>query len=550
MLLRRFGCFRNRDKGWLVAVLVTTTLVIPGIGRAADSAQSSIKGRYRVTFTPSVDPVPLNQWHDWLLRIESASSRVEDLREITINGGMPEHGHGLPSALRIVPNSKSGEYRVEGMRFNMPGQWEFQVMITDSAGSDGARFSIRVGPAPAVRSNPGWSESERALLSSLWIGNLPPPPPDPSNRFADDPRAVALGHRLFFAQTLSHDRTFSCATCHQPAHHFADGLTTGHGRRNLSRNTPSLVGAGYSTWLFWDGRRDSLWAQALSPIEADDEMNTTRIEAVRSLAANAVNRDSYEALFGPLPNLSGLPRRASPQSDTQARQAWEAIPLDRQNAINRAFVNLGKAIAAYERQLVPGPSAFDRYVEAVLRNDDKAAAAILDRRAVSGLRLFLSDNAQCLRCHNGPLFTNQGFHNIGTGVLTGERPDFGRAVGRLGVLANEFNCLTEYNDDPQRECRHIAFLNPHGEVEASTGAFKVPSLRNSAATAPYMHDGRYPTLAHAVAHYRNMPRDSGSSIEFRPMSDLTSQAVEAMAMFLESLQAPVRAPAELLAPPH
>ena len=75
--------------------LAIGTIAAVAVGLAVDSAQSSLKGRYRITLTPSVDPVPLNQWHDWLLRIESASFRVEDLREVTINGGMPEHGHGM-----------------------------------------------------------------------------------------------------------------------------------------------------------------------------------------------------------------------------------------------------------------------------------------------------------------------------------------------------------------------------------------------------------------------------------------------------------------------
>ena len=199
---------------------------------------------------------------------------------------------------------------------------------------------------------------------------------------------------------------------------------------------------------------------------------------------------------------------------------------------------------------VPGVSAFDRYVEAVERGDGAAAARLLGPRAVAGLKQFISGDAQCLRCHNGPLFTNGEFHNIGTGVPARptDRPDFGRSIGIQALFATEFNCLGAYGDDSKRACPHIRFLNRHEQDGILVGAYKVPSLRNAALSAPYMHDGRFATLAEAIGHYRR-PARSAAPIEFRPLFDMSPQHVEALAAFLETLSAPVAAPAEFLRPP-
>ncbi len=407
-------------------------------------------------------------------------------------------------------------------------------------------------PAPhAVQagSRPAWSEPERATLRSLWIGALGPTPPDRSNRVADDRRAAALGHRLFFDPALSGSRQVSCATCHQPSKLFTDGLAKGQGASGeLDRNTPGLLGLGYSRWFYWDGRRDSAWSQALSPIEAPREMNGTRVEAVRLVASRPDYRSAYEAVFGPLPDLDGLPERAGPLGDADARAAWTRLPRARREAVTRAFADIGKAIAAYERMLVPGASAFDKYVEAVERGDQAAAAQVLRPMAVAGLRLFLSSDAQCLMCHNGPLFTDGEFHNIGTGTLDGSAADLGRAGGIEPLLAGEFKCLGRYNDGPRRSCPELRSLARKAKAGSLVGAYKVPSLRNVALTAPYMHDGRFATLTEVIRHYRS-PRPGSAMIEFRPMFDMTPQHIEALVAFLETLSSPPEAPAEFLRPP-
>lgn len=536
---------------WLLLLVVGAGL---GIGLTGSQAESrmSVGDRYLVSLNPQTRPVAVNKWHQWVIHIERKDGAPLVLREVSLDGGMPAHGHGLPTAPDVTGSLSAGEFIARGVRFNMAGSWELRVLIADEMGADAAVFPISVevstGALAASHPDPIWSDSERAALRSLWIGSLGPVPPDPSNRVADNPRAAELGHQLFFDAGLSGNGQIACASCHQPGKLFTDGRAKGHGFGDLDRNTPTLVGAGYSRWFYWDGRRDSAWSQALSPIEAPPEMNGTRVQALRLIARRPDYQSNYQSLFGPLPDLDGLPERASPIGDADAQAAWSVLPPARQEALTRAFVNIGKAIAAYERRLLPGESAFDRYVEAVERGDLSTAERLLRPRAIGGLKLFLSSDAQCLNCHNGPLLTNGGFQNIGTGSQDAEHPDFGRLIGIQALFATEFNCFGPYNDDPERICPELRFLNRHDETGALTGAYKVPSLRNVALTAPYMHDGRFTTLAEVIDHYRN-PRSGNAMIEFRPFFDMTPQHIEALVAFLETLSGSVNAPAAFLAPP-
>jgi cytochrome c peroxidase len=529
-----------------------------GVAAAGPGGRRSEKGRYVVSLRPDAAPVQINQWQEWRIHIARRDGTPLAVREVALDGGMPAHGHGLPTAPAVTAIDSSGGFAARGVRFNMAGRWELRVLVADIEGADVAVFPFDVETdvaADVERPSPSadgatWSRAERAALHSLWIGSLGPVPADRSNRVADDPRAAELGHRLFFDAGLSGSGRTACAGCHQPRNHFVDHRVKARGAAALDRNTPSVVGVGYARWLYWDGRRDSSWSQAVAPIESPGEMGGSRVGALQLIARRPGYRAAYEVLFGPLPDLGGLPRRASPQGDAGARAAWSTLPAARQEAISRAFANVGKAIAAYERRLIPGESAFDRYVEAVERGDDAAAARLLGPRAVAGLKLFISDNAQCLRCHNGPLFTNGEFHNIGTGVpvRAGDAPDFGRSIGIQALLATEFNCLGPHNDDPDRACPEVRFLNRHEQNGSLVGAYKVPGLRGVALTAPYMHDGRFATLTDAIGHYRR-PTPSSAPIEFRPLFDMTPQHIEALAAFLKSLSAPVAAPPCLLRPP-
>ncbi len=161
----------------------------------------------------------------------------------------------------------------------------------------------------------------------------------------------------------------------------------------------TVVGAAYSPFLFRDGRKDSLWAQALGPLENPDEHGLDRAQIVWLVGQHY--REPYEAVFGPLPDS----------------RLTEAGLVDDGEAVTGVFVKVGKAIAAYERQLSPGPSRFDRYVEALL-SDDEDGAAVLTPDELAGLELFVGE-AGCTNCHNGPLFTNHDFHNTGVSALPG-----------------------------------------------------------------------------------------------------------------------------------
>ena len=136
-----------------------------------------------------------------------------------------------------------------------------------------------------------WTVDMLAELRSLSLSALEPLQPDATNSVSSDPDAVILGNRLFFDVRLSANKEVSCATCHQPDRHFTDGLARGEGVGTSKRNTRSIVGVAYSPWLYWDGRRDSLWAQALSPLEDANEHGTNRMQVVRLVTTE----DAYRA---------------------------------------------------------------------------------------------------------------------------------------------------------------------------------------------------------------------------------------------------------------
>ena len=393
-----------------------------------------------------------------------------------------------------------------------------------------------------------WSPEEQRRIRSLSLDALPPLPPDPSNAVADDPQAVALGHALFFDPRLSGDGTVACATCHRPQQYFTDGRARANVRgEETPRHTPTVVGAGYNTWFFWDGRKDSLWAQALSPQEAPLEHAGNRSRHAQVIAAHY--RDAYEALFGPMPDISDprrFPRDAGPVEDPTLRAAWEAMTPEDRERIDRIFANIGKVLAAYQRRLLPGRTRFDDYAAAVSSGDRARMAALFTDEEAQGLRLFIG-KAQCINCHNGPLLTNGEFHNIGLPLRPGEAADLGRAQGASQVLEDPFNCLGPYSDAAPETCLELRFIKTEG-VEL-VGAFKVPSLRNVAATAPYMHNGSLPTLEAVIAHYNAAPRAFPGHSDLEPLH-LTAQEMAQLRAFLETLSGPPAAPAALLAPPE
>jgi cytochrome c peroxidase len=307
---------------------------------------------------------------------------------------------------------------------------------------------------------------------------------------------------------------------------------------DTARHAPSLLGAGYGSWFYWDGRRDSLWAQALTPVESLEEMGATRVEVARYVLEHKAYGPIYEAIFGDRPDLSRrptFPRRAGPFAEGDAKAAWAAMSPSSQHTVNEVFANVGKSIAAFERSLVPAESKFDRYVASLLEEGASEAARMLSADELSGLALFIDDQrTQCLRCHNGPLFTNHGFHNVGTGAFEGARLDFGRLVGMQAALVDPFNCDGRYSDAAREDCKDLRFLQRGTHAAEMNGAFKVPTLRNVAMTAPYMHDGRYRALEEVLQHYREPPDPSRVRHELA-RTELSDIEVKQLIAFLSTL---------------
>jgi cytochrome c peroxidase len=400
------------------------------------------------------------------------------------------------------------------------------------------------GPRQPAR----WTAADLTVLESLTLRALPPLPPDPSNGVADNDDAARFGQLLFFDKRLSADGSVACASCHQPDRRFTDGLPRGRGIGLSRRNTRSIVGTAYSPWLYWDGRRDSQWAQALSPLEDPAEHGGNRMAYLHFIGGDPDYRRRYEQLFGPLPDIDDekrFPRDAAPLDDPQLRAAWESMSRDDRHRVNAAFANIGKAIAAWERKILPGPSRFDEYVDWLRRGPPPQEVAPLSTEEVLGLQLFIG-KARCTECHNGPLFTNHEFHNTGSLSAPGELPDRGRIDGVREVLADPFNCLGDYSDDPARNCPELTYVRRGIEL---LGATRTPSLRNLASTAPFAHKGQHDTLAGVLDQYNRAPLAMIGHNEAEFPLGLSRRELRWLEAFLAALDAPLDTPREWLVPP-
>ena len=357
-------------------------------------------------------------------------------------------------------------------------------------------------------------ERSRVLLHGPW------PPPferDPTNRASGEADAIAAGRRLFFDKALSSNATLSCASCHDPARGFTDGLPRAQGLARHDRNAQTLLDVALQRWFGWDGGADSLWAASLRPLLAPGEMGSDvgRIAArVRADPGTAV------ALARIFPG--------SAESD-------EALA-----------VAAAKAIAAYLETLRSPRTVFDAFRDALERGDARAAAAY-PRSALRGLKIFVG-RGNCWVCHAGPGFGNGEFHDAGVPfVVEPGRVDPGRYRGIERVRADRFNLLGSHND--QRDAagrvderalktRTVTLAHRHW------GEWRTPTLRSLGATAPYAHDGRFATLRDVVRHYSELDPDrlhaDGEAL-LAPLR-LSDDQVDDVVAFLRSLDA-VSAPA-------
>jgi cytochrome c peroxidase len=378
-----------------------------------------------------------------------------------------------------------------------------------------------------------WTAAEKTIIESLWLTRLPPLSRDAGNAIADNPQAAVFGQMLFFDTRLSGNGKVSCATCHQPERRFTDGLPTARAIGKSRRNTPSLVGVAYSPWLYWDGRKDSLWSQALAPLEEPVEHGGHRLKFAMLLQDDPLYRSKYKDLFGQWPEVETFAPHDTDTAFQDWDTAWRRLRTEDQQYVNTIFANLGKALAAYERRLMPSASRFDSYVSALV-NDQPGAEEILESDERAGLRLFIGE-ARCVQCHNGPLFTNNEFHNTGLLPPSGSLPDVGRSTVIKQVTIDVFNCLGAFSDAKADQCQELRYMRSGPEL---LGAMRTPSLRNLAGTAPYMHKGQMQTLAEVLEHYNRAPLALIGHSELQPLG-LSKKQLQQLEAFLLTLDAPL-----------
>jgi len=388
---------------------------------------------------------------------------------------------------------------------------------------------------------------ETLRARALSFSPVPDLKPDSTNRLSEDLSAARFGQALFFEPGLSGQGQLSCASCHRPEASFADNVPVSPGNRAGQRNAPTLLDSAHERWFFRDGRADTLWSQGLQPLESSLEMAGSRTGTVRFLLTRPDFREAYAEVFDDtLASFDGvpLPVHARPvlgEAGHPHALAWETLDPALRQQIDQVFANLGKALAAYERKLLSGPSPFDLWVAG-----ERDAISV---SALRGFELFVG-SAGCTRCHSGPRFTDGEFHNLGVPPRDGGSPrDSARFEGARKVRVDPFGSTGIHSDDPQG-ARSLATrtLRVSGE---DWGAFKTPSLRNVARTAPYMHAGQFATLPEVLRYYSTLEgaMTGGHHAEqtLQP-ADLTDRQINDLIAFLESLTT-ADPPADLLGPP-
>jgi cytochrome c peroxidase len=364
-----------------------------------------------------------------------------------------------------------------------------------------------VSPADESSSaRPVFTDGEIKII--LSHGPWPAPAPlDATNRVSGKPDAIEFGTRLFFDQRLSGKGTVSCASCHVPERNWTDNRRRGIGMAEVDRNTPTLMNLLAGRWYGWDGASDSLWSQSLRPILDERELAATPSHVARLVRNDEQLSCRYRKAFGTPP---------SPTDD-------EAV-----------FVDVGKALAAFQETLVSGATPFDRFRDAMARGQPPAAGSYSEP-AQRGLKIFIGKGG-CTSCHSGPNFTNGEFFNTGLSRFAPlGKPDPGRHAGIRQLLESRFNLLGPYNDDATgasaARTRQISL------EKENFGEFKVPSLRNLILTAPYGRDGGVDTIAEVVRHYAGLDPVRLHAKDGRPAKalNLTPREQTDLVVFLESL---------------
>ena len=354
------------------------------------------------------------------------------------------------------------------------------------------------------------------LLAATAVTASPlglPPVPVPADN-PQTPEKIALGDKLFHDKRFSVTGDIACSNCHERTKGFADGpLKTSEGHHKLTgtRNAPTVANAAYFTSMFWDGRSKDLEDQSQHPFVNPVEMGLANHDPILKIVATDPDYvAAFQKVFG------------APAGSVSMKQVQQAI-------------------ASFERTLVFGNSPFDRYYF----GHDKSA---MSPAAVRGFKVFLEDG-RCVSCHvieqNQALFTDNRFHNIGVGV--------NRIQAEAPKLLSTFLDAKSRGADVDRAVLTDPKVSEIGrfaitETLDDIGAFKTPTLRNVAVTAPFMHDGSLATLREVVVHYNNggvtpagAPVNDYLSGGIRPLN-LTDQQIDDLVAFLEALTSPEFAP--------
>lgn len=338
----------------------------------------------------------------------------------------------------------------------------------------------RPTPASPTLFDGYFTENEMDLIRGMKL--VATPPPDPTNEYADTPSAIKLGKALFSDGLLSPSGNVSCAKCHDPGLDLSDGVDQSTGVAKGDRNSPGVALSAHSRWQFWDGRADTLWMQALGPFEDAREFGSSRVYVAHQIAQRYAAE--YGAVFGskyPLPDLTALPASGKPGDP-----AYDSLSDVDKEKVTRIYVNVGKAIAAFERAIRVKPNAIDRYA------DGDLSALTKDQKHALGL--FVRNG--CVQCHWGPRLTDDAFHvlRFGTGRRDG-RADEGRVTGLVKLAASEFLASSKWSDAPSA-------AKPFDLDEPTMlGAFKTPTLRGLPTSAPYGHGGTLAKLFDVTHHY-------------------------------------------------
>lgn len=321
------------------------------------------------------------------------------------------------------------------------------------------------------------------------IGPLPSVPANPEN--APTTARMALGQTLFFDNRLSGNGTMNCSSCHLPnvGWTLPSAFSVANEGFVERRNPPTLINVGHNKALIWDGRAPNLEKQAIGSTTNPVHKGQNMEKLLKILNDDPKIVAMFQAAYNSKPNVD----------------------------------DFGRALAVWQRHfLVTGDSDFDRYM--------KGNMLALSESALRGMELFKGKGG-CIACHNGPNFTDSGFHNTGMKRNAEfDKPEFQKILA-FDAKRMKIDNPEQMNDDPGR---YLVTKN-----KADWKKFKTPTLRNITDTAPYMHDGRYQTLDAVIDHYdRGGDKTENQDARIKPLGLSATEKTDLKA-FLSSLWGPL-----------